>query len=446
MSDTLNRILESPDELSLRLQYADEQEAIGNAKYADFVRVQCDLAMKTYSYQSRKALHDKANAMLDVNRENWVASLAFPDCIEYALWKNGMVDDVVVNLDKLDEDLSEVLSKAPITTVSFADECELDAIARFAANEGLKKVKRLDLTEAVLEEEGAKRLFASSCFESLESLIIPDEECVPEVIKYLADAAMPALRQIMFTGAMSARLGEEGLQLLLESTWLGQLTSLDLWNNRIGPDGASVIAAKATLNQLEHLSLAGGNYATNKILAEGANALANSDVFGNLVSLNLGFNEIGDAGFEAIAKSSCLTQLKTLSLQANNISRDSLVYIGIAPWLKALELLDLSHNAVCEQAVERLVLAAPESLNTLWLYNNPVMDKGARMIANAPMSSQLIELNLAQTQMTDAGALSLMGSAYLTNLRCLYLGLNDFSEDTVVKLKAHFGDALADLD
>ena len=445
MPELLAKIIQNPEDLTLRLAFADAEAEAGNISYAEFIRLQCQLESINLRFHERQQLNQKVEVLLKQNENSWLASLDFPDAVRHQLWRGGFVDDVVINLNRYSGQLDEILQKAPITTLTISDECAPESFARLAADAALLKIRNLDLRETILEEAGAKALFASPFLANIESIQFADEDCLPEIIRHLANSALPALKRLRFEGYISAQVGTRGVELLASSAFASRLVVLELLNVAIDADGAKVVADTPAFARLEQLSFAGGHYSSNQIGAEGASVLSQSPHLGELQSLNLGFNHVGDAGFEAITKSRTLQRLSGLYLQANDISRESFVYFSLSPFLHQLKSLDLSHNQLCDHAVERLVLAAPEALEVLWLYHNPITDRGARMLANAPMSAHLTELNLAQTGLTDEGAQSLLDSVYLTSLDQLFLGLNNFSDAIREKLKLKFGDVLRDI-
>ena len=445
MTGNLNDIITTPDSIVPRLEYADSLGDHNHQEYAGFIRLQCQLANPDLSAIDRRKLERQTKEILQEHGETWLKELEFPEYVVAALWRMGFVDDLVIDMDRFNGGLDQVLELAPISTLSISDEEDSTGWQVLRDDPGLRRIRHLDLTDAALDRAGAEALFSSSYFDSLESIAFSDDDCQPDVIREFILGSFPSLRHIRFAGYVSANRGNEILRQLSTSELSQKLKVLELFNLSIDAEGSETFAAPNRFSQLNQLSLAGGQYSRNRVSAVGAKTMAGTPNLANLQLLDLGFNDIGDDGFEAIAKSAFLPQLEQLYLQANAISHDSLVYLSIAKFLHQLRVLDLSHNTLCDRSVETLVLAAPANLTTLWLYHNDIGDRGTRMLANAPMARNLAELNLAQTGMTDEGAQSLLDSDNLPDLETLYLGQNLFSSSMKSKLVNHFGAVLADL-
>ncbi|GJL66075.1 MAG: hypothetical protein NPIRA05_10460 [Nitrospirales bacterium] len=444
MPGLLNDITNDPANISLRLQYADAVEQDGDHQYAGFIRLQCQLADASDGSIEQRALHQQTEALLAEYGDLWVRQYSLPAYVVNAFWHLGLVEELVIDIEIFDGNLQLALDKAPVSTLSLIDNEELAGLKSFVADPALARVKHLDLTETTLAVYGATVLFSFGQFDQLESIVFSDDDSQPDVMREFIKGYFPSLTRVRCSGYISANLGNEGIQLLAESTLWSQLTELELFNVRLDSQAAQVFTLPDGLTELTRLSLGGGGYSKNSLSENGAQELANAPNLQNLRFLDLGFNDIGDRGFEYLAKSEYLANVEELHLQANEISHDSFVYISVSKFLHNVCVLDLSHNDLCDRAVESLVLAAPMQVTTLWLYHNDIKDRGVRMIANAPMTQQLVELNLAQTGMTDQGAQSLLDSEYLVQIQTLFLGLNDFSDEMKIQLANRFGEVIVD--
>ena len=442
MTGLLTDIINDPDNISLRLQYADAVEKEGDSNYAGFIRLQCQLV--DASSLEQRVLQHQSQTLLSEYGNQWVQALSLPEYIVNIFWHLGLVEELVIDIERFDGNLELALSKAPVSTLSLVDNEQLTGLRSLASDPALSRIKHLNLIETTLTAEGATILFSSGQFDQLESIVFSDDDSQPDVIQQLVKGHFPSLKRIRCSGSISANLGKAGIQMLAASALSSQITELDLFNVRLDSKAAQVFTLPNGFTQLTRLSLGDGGYSKNCLSDQGTRELANTHNLQNLRFLDLGFNDIGDQGFEFLAKSEYLENIEELHLQANAISHDSFVYFSIAKFLHRVRVLDLSHNNLCDRAVENLVLAAPGQITTLWLYHNEITDRGVRMIANAPVTRRLVELNLAQTGMTDQGAQSLLDSDNLTSIQTLFLGLNDFSEEMKKLLANRFGEVLVD--
>ena len=116
----------------------------------------------------------------------------------------------------------------------------------------------------------------------------------------LASPHVPVLHTLHFR---LNGLGDEGAQLLADSTELHELTALRLWNNGIGDTGAEALADSRSLHDLKVLDLWG-----NRIGDSGAKALAESPHLSSLTRLDLSTNRVGKKGARALANSPFLSE------------------------------------------------------------------------------------------------------------------------------------------
>jgi Ran GTPase-activating protein (RanGAP) involved in mRNA processing and transport len=108
------------------------------------------------------------------------------------------------------------------------------------------------------------------------------------------------------------KIGDLGVNKLLESDFLKKVTRIDLRYNEITEKGALALASIPTLSNLKSLVLR-----KNDISDNGTISLANSQSFPNLTELQLGWNEIHDPGGLALANSKNFQKLKKLDLRGN---------------------------------------------------------------------------------------------------------------------------------
>ena len=110
-------------------------------------------------------------------------------------------------------------------------------------------------------------------------------------------------------------IGDEGLKILLNQSFIKQIKKIDLRYSSISSAGAIILAQTQPLPKLKTLILR-----HNFLADEGAVALANSSSFPNLEVLQLGWNEVRDAGALALASSKNFPSLKKLDLRGNFLS------------------------------------------------------------------------------------------------------------------------------
>jgi len=256
---------------------------------------------------------------------------------------------------------------------------------------------------------------------------------------------------------------------VVQSTSLGNLTELRLWNVGHDPLGADDIRAlaPATMPRLTQFGIDSGKTGTAGVAAlvrlpffpqlrelslsygaltdaaVGKFAAAPSSGF---TSLDLSYNRLGPKGVAALASSPHATSLRRLNLVANKVTAEGMRHLAR---LSALEHLDLSGGQIGDEGlaalaespviqtlrrlrvvgcgigpvgVEALAAVGPTRLEELDLMDNPVGDRGAIALAGSPVVAQVRILGLTRADIGDEGAVALAKSRHLANLWWLRLG------------------------
>ena len=108
------------------------------------------------------------------------------------------------------------------------------------------------------------------------------------------------------------KIGDEGVERLVSSNYLGKVEKIDLRYNEITAVGAELLAKISPLPKLKSLIL------RHNILGDaGTTALAKSGSFPNLEEMQLGWTETRDAGALAFGSSDKFKNLKKLDLRGN---------------------------------------------------------------------------------------------------------------------------------
>ena len=349
-----------------------------------------------------------------------------------------------LELNELPGRLTELAGETSRLELELGDEGAIEDVKALAAHPGLNNVVSLQMVEFPLEEEEAHVLFGSPNLTNLESLTLGDGQAREYIVEGLVGANVPSLKFLEFRGYMVGGVHRGELAMLGASNLGTQLEVLRLFNCGMDADAAYDLASSAWPN-LRELQLGGGNYSHNEIGAEGAVALASSQGFAQLEMLDLSYNYIGDEGLERFCKTRGFKNLRALHLDANNITHDSFKHLTVHELSDQIVTWGLSHNDLNDRGATYLAQSAPERIEVLWFYHNPLGDDGVRILSNAPMSRGIKMLNLMQTEMGDEGGRALVESEYLGQLETLYLGLNPkLSPEMGRRLVSRFGDAIKD--
>lgn len=226
---------------------------------------------------------------------------------------------------------------------------------------------------------------------------------------------MPALRALW----LPANAGrEEFLQLLVRRPNMAGLYELVLFRTPVFGSGASAIASSPFLANLRRL-----NVAQARLGDSGLAAIADSQSLSQLESLDLTANSITPQGFDFLARSRSLQGLTSLSLSHNQLDGTVLHWLAQSPALDTVRVLDLGLTHLPEAAIAGFCRRAPESITHLSLARNPFARDDAAALAGADFTPKLVNLNLYQCQLGDAG-LSALAAVRCPKLAALSLEEN----------------------
>jgi uncharacterized protein (TIGR02996 family) len=397
----LQDICAHPDDVSPRLIYADWLDEHGGpdgAARAEFIRVQCELAV-TEEYTPRwRQLSARETALLKKHKAEWVAP--FRGRVIYARLYRGFVEEVTMHGRRFLRDGEELFRLGPLRRV------------KFAALDG-----------------------------GLRPLPLP---------QFFACPLLARLRELDLHGT---RLGDDGARMLAGSPYLSGLTWLGLDETRIEREGLVALGASPHLTGVRELSLAMRPYATDRG-DDRARAVADGSAWDNLTGLNLHAHNVGDAGLRALVDSPFMPGLRTLDLGRNSrLTGRGIDYLAGSGRVKELRTLSLSYcNNVRDSAVE--ALAGSRSLAGLTALDLTHPDAERRRFGRGPDSPGLTDagvrvlassglrlrcLVLRRQPVTDAGAEAILNSESLRGLGRLDLRETLVSRAVQQALRKHFG-------
>jgi hypothetical protein len=160
----------------------------------------------------------------------------------------------------------------------------------------------------------------------------------------------------------------------------------------------------------------------------------------SLRTLKLSSNPVKDRGLLALAQSAW-PSLEHLDVSACELQRAGIIGLAESPLVKQLTSLQLSGNSdVTPDAWVVLGGAPMERLHQLDLNNGAVTDEVAVALAANPALAGLRVLDLGGATITDRGARAILDSLLLKNLKRLRLPTRGVQLDTLLRLRATFGD------
>lgn len=224
------------------------------------------------------------------------------------------------------------------------------------------------------------------------------------------------------------------VELLSGSTALTNLQRLGLYEGSSG-NHFDLLADAAFLRTL------GGLVVNRLVLASPADLTTALWACPSLRELQVVRARLGISGLRSLAELSILRQLNVLTLAQVGWTPEATQVLFSGPPLPQLLALNLAKNELSAEDLRLIVGAAP-NVQVLELANNPIGDEGVRcLMENA---QQLTELSLHQCDVTDAGAAMLASTAWVQGLRRLDLRDNRVQAGPLAQLrsKMRFANAL----
>lgn len=457
LDDIVSRI----DDDTPRLVYADWLMENGQDDRAEFIRVQVELARLPSWDAARVRLRLREQELLKQHGEAWLAELPAIEGAKWEGFRRGIVAEVsFASFEALRANGHACRAVAPVEAVNVRWPRKRES--RKAATP-IAELRELSLTGWADSEDSVTYLAGSPQLATLRALTA--RGLWPESLEELVGSPHLALLKAFRLPANS--LGNDGIEVLIESSALTALEELDLsgqgvaerynddpivdapgmeslagWDglatvrvlklceNEMGAPGLRLLLRSPNAVALKELSLRGGRL-SSKAMAEFAKA---GDGL-RLEVLDVGENILNEAGVKHLAAAKCLRELKVLRMDRCEVPLAGARHLAKAAFLDGLRVLDVGHNSFGPAGLTAVLDRQPPQLHTLRLRNNDLFDNGATLLAESPASDTLIELDLTMNGMGAAAAEALGAAAHLRSLRVLKVGDNS--------INAKAGEALA---
>ncbi|MCI0701007.1 MAG: TIGR02996 domain-containing protein [Planctomycetia bacterium] len=446
----IGAIVESPDDDTLRLVFADWLEENGQPERAEFIRIECEqasirddgIAPNEWDSPRFWELQKRAEELYKRHAGKWFGELFKAHRGEMNT-RRGFPYHVALTARKF-IDCGEALFRAAPTI----EDVFIGRLGRnmpeFARCPALGHVRQLTFFETPFWTAEAEEFAQSPYLGNLREFKIPytDTQIGPRGAAALANAK--SLRQLQHLNLYNHAIFDEGAEKLLTSKRLATLTSLDLGNNGLTDETA------LALYEADHLKLTSLDLMYNHLSRRGMMAFADSKHLAGLEYLSLQGNPIEYIGARYLAQEPFLSRLQNLRLGDCELDDEGVAVILGAAWPKLTELY-LALNVVGKQSaqalagnrslghVETLSVVRCEigptvakllgrvslpSLRDLDAAQNPLGPKGVRGLLAGPLVRFCRHLDIGQSELGDEGAEVVARSSALANVKWLDLGNN----------------------
>jgi uncharacterized protein (TIGR02996 family) len=399
-------ILDSPEDDTLRLVFADALEESGEPRRAEFVRAQVELSrVPEYDPLWVMARAHGHGRTLD---PRWTLELELPEGINWARdpFRRGLPGAIQAdNGAPFIKHADELFLRYPIESLELSVVRVADA-REFAECSWLQRLTSLSLVQGA-GRQAITPVLASEHFTRLRDLHLGSQFTTPATVSAIVRSKV--FRQLTALGVRNDR--RESGNLAGELARLAKpprLTKLDLSGNRLSAEVIAQLVSSAAVAAVEDLDLS-----DNNLGADGVSALAGGDLPA-LRSLHLLRSNPREEGVAALAGSAFFPALRSLSLGGNNALGPTVAFA--------------------------IANAPAENLRVLDLRETRIGDRGAASLAGSRHLAGLIQLDLAEAHVGDAGAEALAGSKHLGGLIYLNLFGNEITDRAAERLRARFGE------
>jgi uncharacterized protein (TIGR02996 family) len=204
----LRAIQANPDDIALRLVYADFLEERGDAR-AEYIRILCQLAQAPADPQRYLLLARRA-ALRNAQGRDWVRRLQHL-CLSCHL-RYGLLETVVLDVHQFVKHAEVLFALGPVCEVKVL--CPNRKMEKLAASEHLMRCAVLDLSYNFLNNDALVTLAASPHLANLRELRLAHNKSITGAAGALALATTSALANLHLLDLRSTRIDETGRQAL----------------------------------------------------------------------------------------------------------------------------------------------------------------------------------------------------------------------------------------
>jgi uncharacterized protein (TIGR02996 family) len=400
-------ILDSPEDDTLRLVYADALEEGGDPQRAAFVREQVQLSHVPEYEPAWVRARARGCARGPAFNPMWTLELELPDGADWARdpFRRGLPAAVQVrDGEAFVERADELFTRYPIEAIELSI-VRLKNAREFAECSWLERLTALSLVQGA-SQQAIRPLMASEQFTRLQELHVGSELTTPATVAAVVRSKV--FKQLTALGVRADRPQAGSLaNELARLTKPTALKKLDLSGNRLNEETLAGLVVSPAVVAVEDLDLSDNNLGAGSVAALAGGALP------AIRSLHLLRTRPQEDGVAALAGAAFFPELRSLSLGGNNLGPATATAIARAP---------------------------ADNLRVLDLRENRIGDRGARSLAESPHLVNLIQLDLAEAHLGDAGAEALADSPHLGGLLYLNLYGNPISTRAADRLRERFGD------
>jgi uncharacterized protein (TIGR02996 family) len=396
----IEAIRQQPDDDAVRLVYADWLTDRGDPR-GEFIQgqVRWQQAYEARDYPAMRQLGGQFWRLQHQHEEQWLAPLKKLG-LSSIQFRRGLPESGTIKGSHFLKRWQKLFEAAPLLRdVGFYKE-KADLLPALTACPGLRRLDTLSMMGCVLRADDLAAFAASPNAANLRELSLATSYRSPAPLA-AACGRLIQLPQLTRLKLDTVPLGDAAVTALAQAPELSRVRLLSLRATGITDQGVNALVWSAHLACSEALYL---DY--NDVTDQAARFVAASPRSVCLTELGFDHTQVGNAGIEALTRSPHLNALHTLHVSTTVTARGAAVLAG-APFSTRLRELELS----CNPGIGYL---------------------GGEALAASPHLAKLKYLNPSDCRVGRQGALALINSSCLSGLQVLQVGSEEGRYDRVV--------------
>lgn len=408
----LRAILEDPENDLPRLAYADWLDEQGDPR-GELIRVQCELSPLTEEDERFHPLYKREQALLKLHKNEWLGPLA--DWVQNAQFSRGFVENITLGANQFLDRKQEIFSLTPIRGLKLTG-MTTTHVTKFRTAPECSRLRELTLNIRKMTDLRWEKLITAPRLASLKKLQINWMGMDMHHLNALTELSARGLQEFDF--AFRERcwpwtFWDWGV--LFRSSVLSNLRSIAIHVNDLEHDFIQGVLSSTRFPYLQSLTVDhpyfGYGYETRR-KRKVFQWLGDHPRFRELPSLNL-------------------------SLRGLTSSRSIVSLLFPQPDAMQTERLQLAVAPINADDANRI--AQMSRLTTLRLEHGGLGNEGVSILANSECLQNLRVLSLANNELTDKSAQTILESPYWNDLVILDLSRNALSKETKKALRKRFG-------
>jgi uncharacterized protein (TIGR02996 family) len=396
-----------PDDDAPRMVYADWLTDHADPR-GEFIRAQIrwQQAYEARDYPTMKQLGGQFWYLSRQNEEQWLGPLKKLGL--YGIqFRRGLPESGLIQGSHFLKRWEKLFEAAPLLRELYFDKAKAGFLPALTACPALRRLDSVTLGGCVLAAADLAAFAASPNAANLRTVAVsPPKVRGPAATAALAAATAACVRLLQLPrltrlDLTEMPLGDANVTALAQAPELSRIRLLSLKRTGITDQGVNALVWSAHFACSEALYLD-----HNEITAQAARFIAASPRSACLTDLGLDHTQIGNEGIESLTRSANLTALHSLRVSTTVTARGAAILAG-SPFSSRLRTLELSCNLGLGHA-------------------------GAEALAASPHLTKLKYLDVSESRVGRQGALALINSTNMPELRVLSVGSEEGRYDRVV--------------